>query len=75
MASFTKRGQTWLYEIRRKGYRPIAPRTFDTKAEAKRWAADFEGQMLRGRYVDTREAESMTLRDALKRWKLQSVRS
>jgi integrase len=67
MARFRKRSGSWTAEIRRKGYAPIA-RTFDTKAEAERWASTVEGKMLSGRYVDTREAEATTLREALARY-------
>lgn len=67
MVRFRKRGDTWTAEIRRKGFAPIA-RTFDTKAQAEKWAADVESKMLQGRYVDTREAEATTLAEALDRY-------
>lgn len=67
MASFEKRGETWRAQIRRKGY-PQLSATFDTKAEAQRWAAEIEGDMSRARFVDTREAESTTLTEALTRY-------
>jgi integrase len=67
MARFRKRGETWTIEVRRKGFKPIA-RTFDKKADGEKWAADVEAKMLAGRYVDTREAESLTLAEALERY-------
>ena len=67
MASYEKRGETWRAQIRRKGY-PHLSATFDTKAEAQRWAAEIEGDMSRARFVDTREAESTTLTEALTRY-------
>lgn len=67
MASFEKRGETWRAQIRRKGYPHLAA-TFDTKAEAQRWAAEIEGDMSRSRFVDTREAESTMLTEALTRY-------
>ena len=67
MARYRKRGDSWTVEIRRKGYKPIA-RTFDTKAQGEKWAAEVEAKMLAGRYVDTREAESLTLAEALARY-------
>jgi len=67
MARFRKRGDSWTVEIRRNGYKPIA-RTFDTKAQGEKWAAEVESKMLAGRYVDTREAESLTLAEALERY-------
>lgn len=67
MAYFEKRGESWRAQIRRKGY-PKLSATFDTKAEAQRWAAEVEGDMSRARFVDTREAESTLVEDALDRY-------
>lgn len=67
MAYYEKRGNSWRAQIRRKGY-PELNATFDTKAEAQRWAAEIEGDMSRARFVDTREAESTTLTEALTRY-------
>lgn len=67
MAYYEKRGDAWRAQIRRKGY-PTLSATFDTKAEAQRWAAEIEGDMSRSRFVDTREAESTTLEEALERY-------
>ncbi|MEB0078071.1 site-specific integrase [Pseudomonas sp. CCI3.2] len=67
MASYEKRGESWRAQIRRKGH-PSLSATFDTKAEAQRWAAEIEGDMSRSRFVDTREAESTTLFKALERY-------
>lgn len=64
MAYYEKRGDAWRAQIRRKGY-PTLSATFDTKAEAQRWAAEIEGDMSRSRFVDTREAESTTLTEAM----------
>ncbi|YCH23105.1 site-specific integrase [Pseudomonas sp. D1-3] len=68
MAYFEKRGKSWRAQIRRKGY-PTLSATFDTKAEAQRWAAEIEGDMSRARFVDIREAEQTTLLEALKRYR------
>lgn len=67
MAYYEKRGDAWRAQIRRKGY-PTLTATFDTKAEAHRWAAEIEGDMSRARFVDMREAESTTLSEALERY-------
>lgn len=67
MAYFEKRGTTWRAQVRRKGY-PTLSATFDTKAEAQRWAAEVEGDMSRSRFVDMREAEQTTLEQALRRY-------
>ncbi|RMV53212.1 Integrase protein [Pseudomonas amygdali pv. lachrymans] len=58
---------TWRTKIRKKGY-PSLSASFDTKAEAQRWASEIEGDMSRKRFVDTREAESTTLKQALDRY-------
>lgn len=67
MAYFEKRGESWRAQIRRKGY-PTLSATFDTKADAQRWAAEIEGDMSRSRFVDVREAEQTTLAEGLKRY-------
>lgn len=67
MAYYEKRGDAWRAQIRRKGY-PTLSATFDTKAEAQRWAAEVEGDMSRARFVDIREAEATTLDEALSRY-------
>ncbi|MDU9398105.1 site-specific integrase [Pseudomonas sp. zfem003] len=67
MAYFEKRGESWRAQIRRKGY-PTLSATFDTKADAQRWAAEVEGDMSRSRFVDVREAEQTTLAEGLKRY-------
>lgn len=68
MATFEQRpGGAWRAKIRRKGY-PALSATFDTKAEAQRWASEIEGDMSRARFVDMREAERTTLAEALDRY-------
>lgn len=68
MAYFEKRGTSWRAQVRRKGY-PTLSATFDTKADAQRWAAEIEGDMSRARFVDLREAEQTTVAEALKRYR------
>lgn len=46
MAAIQKRGNTWRAQVRRRGKALSA--TFDTKAEAERWAIRTESQMLDG---------------------------
>ena len=51
MASIRKRGDLqWEARIRRQG-RPTTCKTFDTKAEAERWAREIESEMDRGVFV------------------------
>lgn len=67
MATFQKRSGNWRAIIRRQGYPPIS-RTFDSKADAEAWARDEENKMDRGIFLDRREAEATTLREALERY-------
>ena len=68
MATYIKRGDAWRCQIRRKNH-PTLSATFDTKAEAQRWAAGIEGDMARARFVDSREAQRTTIAGALKRYR------
>lgn len=71
MASISKRGDLqWRVLIRRRGY-PKQSKTFETRVEAEAWAREIEGEMDRGVFVSRREAESTTLRAALKRYECE----
>ena len=70
MATYIKRKTGWLAQIRRKGHDTIC-RTFDTKAEAERWANGVESKMGEGRYEDTREALTTTLSECLTRYETE----
>ena len=50
MACFQKRSGSWRAIVKRKGY-PTQTQTFDTKAEAERWAATLESEIARGVFV------------------------
>lgn len=67
MASFEKRGSTWRAKIRLRGY-PAQIRSFDSKADAQRWAQEIEGKMSRRVFVSMKEAETTTLYEALERY-------
>lgn len=67
MATLEKRGDYWRVKIRRKGF-PLQSRSFDTKAQAERWARDVENEMDKGIFVDRTESEKNTLRDVLARY-------
>lgn len=68
MATIQRRSGAWRALIRRKGY-PHLSATFDTKAEAEQWAREVETEMGRSRWVDTREADTLTLAEALDRYR------
>lgn len=62
-----KKRTTYTATVRVKGF-PTLARTFDTKGEAKSWAADVEREMRLGRYQDVRPAENVTFADALSQY-------
>lgn len=51
MATFVKRGRSWRAQIVRKGQRVNA--SFDTRAEAERWAIHTEAAILEGAKIET----------------------
>ena len=68
MAAITKRGPYhWRAQVRRQGY-PAQSKTFNTKAEAEAWANVIESEMARGILISRREAEAITLHEALVRY-------
>lgn len=67
MATFRKRSGNWQAMIRRDGY-PYQSRTFDTKADAEKWAREVEKEMDHGTFVSRKEAEQTTLAEALDRY-------
>ena len=68
MASITCRGDYQFQVIvRRKGYQSQT-KTFETRAEAQKWARDVESKMDKGRFRDRREIESTTLGQALEKY-------
>lgn len=67
MSTLEKRGDYWRVKIRRKGF-PNQTRSFDTKAQAQRWARDLERDMDRGFFVDRTESEKNSLRDLIERY-------
>lgn len=68
MASILKRGD-YSYQaiIRRTGY-PSQTKTFETKADAEKWARMVEREMDRGAWQDRSAAEASTLGDVLRRY-------
>ena len=65
MANIEYRGPLqYRVKVRRNGL-PSQTRTFETKAEASRWAKRVEGKIEDGAFVDNTEAKDTTLKDAL----------
>jgi len=68
MASIEKRGPyQYRCKVRRKGF-PDVTKTFPTRAKAQEWAIKVESDQKLGSYVDRREADSVSLHEALGRY-------
>jgi hypothetical protein len=68
MASIRKRGDLqWEARIRRRGF-PTICKTFERKHDAELWAKEQETGMGHGRFIDRRQAERTTLKEALQRY-------
>jgi len=68
MASIRKRGAAqWEVRVRKKG-QPTTCKTFETRADAERWAREIEGEIDRGVFVPRGEAESTSLAEALNKY-------
>jgi len=67
MASIRQRSGVWQARVRRKGY-PEEVASFNTKAEAQKWARSIESGMDQGSYRSIRDAEDLLLADVLQRY-------
>ena len=72
MATIRKLRSKWQAQIRIKGYKPQA-KSFTLKSDAAAWARLVEAEIQKGMFVDTSEAERMTVSDAIERY-LRSIR-
>lgn len=72
MATITNRGEfQWRAEIRRKGQK--LSKTFYYKQEAEIWARKTESEIDRGIYLNTSEAERLTLSKLIERYKKEKL--
>lgn len=67
MASIRKRSNGWQARVTRSHYRELA-KTFSNRANAVAWARRTESEIERGLWRDSREAERLTLAEALHRY-------
>lgn len=67
MASFRQHGNGWQGRIRRRGY-PDITKTFETKADAEKWARALESEIDKGQFVNVCEAQRTTLGDVIARY-------
>jgi integrase len=71
MATIRKLRGRWQAQVRRRGMKPRA-KSFDSKADAEKWARDLESQVDRfGAAPDTKILETTTLDDLLSRYKME----
>ncbi len=66
MASFRQHGNRWQGRIRRRGY-PDITNTFETQADAKKWARSLETEIDKGLFAIINEAQRNTLGDLIAR--------
>jgi integrase len=67
MASFRQHGNGWQGRIRRQGY-PDITKTFETKADAEKWARALESEIDKGLFASINEAQRNTLGDLIARY-------
>ncbi|MGB2832545.1 MAG: site-specific integrase [Methylotenera sp.] len=72
MASITNRGEyQWQVQIRRKGH--VLSKTFYYKSDAEVWARKTESEIDRGIFINTNEAERLTLAELIERYKIEEL--
>ena len=67
MASLRQRGGKWQARVIRDGY-PDQTKTFETKADAEKWARSVESEIDKGQFVSINEAQRTTLGDVIARY-------
>jgi len=68
MASIRKRGNAWQARVSRKGF-PEESETFQSKADAERWARSVEAAMDAGAFTSHRPVQDLLLGDLLARYR------
>jgi integrase len=72
MASIRKKGEFQFHvQVRRKNVK--ATKTFRTKLDAEKWARKTESEIDRGIYINTSEAERLTLSELIERYKCEEL--
>jgi integrase len=67
MASFRQRSGKWQARVLRNGY-PDQTKTFETKADAEKWARSVESEIDKGQFVNVSEAQRTTLGELIVRY-------
>ncbi|MGX9966104.1 site-specific integrase [Roseomonas sp. F4] len=66
MATYQQRGETWRVQVRLRGHAVSA--TFDTREEARTWAATQEARILTGAKIKNGQAVFVTVADLFRRY-------
>jgi len=67
MASFTKRGDSWFAQVRRKGHKTIS-KSFPKKTLAEQWARTIEAEIDAKKYQDSRSIANVPFSTIIKRY-------
>lgn len=67
MASFRQRSGKWQARVIRDGY-PDQTKTFESKADAEKWARALESEIDKGQFVNVSEAQRTTLGNVIARY-------
>ena len=67
MASYRQRGGKWQARVIRDGY-PDQTKTFESKADAEKWARALESEIDKGQFVNVSEAQRTTLGNVIARY-------
>lgn len=67
MASFRQRSGKWQARVIRDGY-PDQTKTFESKADAEKWARSLESEIDKGQFVNVSEAQRTTLGNVIARY-------
>ena len=71
MSTITKRASSqYQAKVRRQGW-PVQSKTFETLADAKKWATKVESEMNSGAFIDRSELKKTTLWELLERYRLE----
>lgn len=73
MPTIRKRGDLqWQAIVKRQGI-GFTSKTFTTRKDAEKWAKITEAEMLRGAYISRSDAEKITLRECIERYKRDAL--
>lgn len=67
MASFRQRAGKWQARVTVKGF-PTEARSFESRADAQRWAREIESAMDRGAYQNQVQANNLVFREVMQRY-------